>query len=171
MTKCKAITIAAVIGFTVSAPTHADVIMSVGETAGLSWSGEVTVTPGSPGQYSPEARLEFVDIPNFDSGYGDFGTALFPSGEVDIVRVHTFANQIMDLEFEPDPLNFAGDPVTFTGSYLGAPGSSEWGTLPQWNVDNNRFGGAGTWQLQLIPEPATLTLLALGGLLAIRRRR
>jgi hypothetical protein len=83
----------------------------------------------------------------------------------------------------------SGDPVTYTNYFPGAPGGG-------WNAHSGAHAylhgashttGAGTWGrnpehdvpvgrnirgvIEIVPEPVTLSLLALGGLAVVRRRR
>jgi len=88
-----------------------------------------------------------------------------------IARAESDADLVPSLGFNSGTIEYIDgvlvcNPRMPSGSTNPASGSS----LPYENIDPTFTGGTGISPV-VVPEPATLTLLALGGLTVLRRRR
>ena len=76
-----------------------------------------------------------------------------------------------DFDIDGTPVGYGNITSMFGGSYISEPFRRLTGTLLNGDTFDNQFRIGDTAQITLIPEPCTLSLLALGGLAVAWRRR
>ena len=137
-----------------------------GVTLGLSIPG-VSNLPVSGGQVSSAANGSL----DLDLGGGQFLSLTLDSATVSYIPVFStvyfvFVGSAATIDGQQLPYGLTlGDPVSVSFStQMMAPITQSGGFV-------SSFLAAGTGEIQGVPEPATLSLLALGGLAMLRRRK
>ena len=113
----------------------------------------VIAGPDNPGQLA--ASAPFFMPPNSRDGYVSFASTTF-AGKF---QVWDTLSEGMDLDF-----NLAQYPIDLTADDFGPV---EWGSVPI----SGAAGTSGFGIVTVVPEPATMALLSLGGMLITMRRR
>lgn len=164
-------------------------ISGSGSPVGTDWDQGDGFTPSQGGAVATiEIAMGLVTGPNefsltlYDDNAGVPGTAIWSSGPI-VGQMGSFGNMN-----PPIAVNVGGAANVFAGSQYWLVASSADTTWAAWNQNsisdigphvNSQNGGPwnasnttrGAFRVTLVPSPAGLALLGMGGLVAVRRRR
>lgn len=134
--------------------------------------GTVTVAPGEflyPTSVSSGVAVPFLS--NYSAGFNgppqNWNPAFLAWN-----GIGTYAGPIYDFSISPTNLGYAGGmPLGLYGSNLFGPGGLAALTLGYLDTNGLDQTASATYAINVVPAPGALTLVGVGGLCALRRRR